>query len=312
MLTLYHIRKKSYEEHDELPRLSKNTWLDVENPTAAQLRRLAKRLDVTYRELHHAIDDEEHPRVSSIGEYAQIVFRVPYITEDDTITTSCAFLINKERLISIHEKPYNLLHDVAGSLADGDGAVKTPGELLCHVLSEVMRKYFKISDVLEEHLDDLEEMIFNDPANDAIVQEIFTMKKTIIYLYKSLTANREVIMALERGYGQDLKKSELNQMRYIYHDVVQLIDMIETLREIVTSTLEIHVSGISNRLNISMKRLTVYGSIVLIPTLIASIYGMNFRFMPELHWRYGYLFSLALMAASAIGVYCYFRWKEWI
>ncbi|MFW5746506.1 MAG: magnesium transporter CorA family protein, partial [Nanoarchaeota archaeon] len=176
----------------------------------------------------------------------------------------------------------------------------------------MMRVYQKVADIMEDHLDELEDLIFADPTDKEVVREIFSIKKTLIYFYKALTANREVVLALQKGYSGYIGKKHFGQLQFIYHDITQLIDLIETLREIITSTLEIHVSGISNRLNEAMKKLTVYGSIILIPTLIASIYGMNFRYMPELHWRYGYFFSLGLMAVSSLAIYLYFRRNEWI
>jgi magnesium transporter len=314
MFTLYHIKKRRHIPHgSSVPKLPKGTWLNVEAPTEDELKLLSKKAGIKLHELRHAIDDKEHPRVFPLENFTQIVFRVPFVGRNDaTIATSCAFFVNKDMIISIHKEPYKKLQEISKLLAEGHVDVSTPGELLCYIFDEIMRQYFRIADILEDHLDELEDMIFSDPTDIAVVQEIFSIKKTLIYLYKSLTANREVVLGLEKGYGNGLNKKDLNHMRYVYHDITQLIDMIETLREIITSTLEIHVSGISNRLNVAMKKLTVYGSIVLIPTLIASIYGMNFKYMPELNWKYGYIFSLVLMAVSAICIYLYFKKSEWI
>jgi magnesium transporter len=137
-------------------------------------------------------------------------------------------------------------------------------------------------------------------------------------VHKALTANREVVVNIEKGYLSRIDKEEEAKYKFIYNDIVQLIDMNETYRDVLTGALEIYLTTISNNLNHTVKRLTAWGSLILIPTLIASIYGMNFHDtaspfnMPELQWKYGYFFALGLMALSTILLYFYFRKKDWI
>jgi magnesium transporter len=314
MFTIFQLKGSKFKTQKELPKkTSSKVWLHVAQPTEDQLAHLAERIGVEKFELHHAVDDDEHPRVFKIKNYLQVVLRVPYVNHDhEVVTTSCAFLISKTRLITFHEKPYGKLYDIMKQAEEHHINFTSPGAIFVYILDEIMKQYFSIVELLEDHIDEVEDIIFDDPTATEVVQEVFSVKKTLIYLYKGLTANRKVVMSLDTVNKKMLSKADLERLRYTYHDTTQLIDIIETLREIITSTLEIHVSGVSNKLNIAMKKLTVYGSIILIPTLIASIYGMNFRYMPELHWRYGYLFSLILMVVSAAAIYIYFKWSDWI
>ena len=127
-----------------------------------------------------------------------------------------------------------------------------------------------------------------------------------------MTADREVISNIERGMAKFINKNNVAKYRPLYDDIIQLIDMETTYREILTGTLDIYMSSVSNNMNVIVKKITAYGSLILVPTLIAGVYGMNFSNMPELDWKYGYYFALCLMLFSIIGLYIYFEKKDWL
>ena len=166
-------------------------------------------------------------------------------------------------------------------------------------------------DLLEDRVESVEDMLLKT-QDTKIVHTIFSIKKKMIYLHKSLLANREVISGIEKEYVKQISKKDAKRFRDIYNDIVQLIDMGDTYREILTGILDTHLTSISNSLNEVIKKLTVYASFVLVPTLISGIYGMNFRVMPEIYWQYGYAFSLGLMAVSIFALYIFFNQKKWI
>lgn len=307
-MLLYDIAKKQASGVDKVASSNDGTWLDIERPSLSQLREVSVLTGIDVNVLHHAIDDDEHPRVSEAGKYTIIVLRVPFVSDDGSMTTSCAMLLGKKRLISLHMQPLNRIRQTAMEPIHA----KTPGEVFFHIIDEVLRQYFSLSEVMDNHLDEVEEEIFKGTDNDEVIQEVFHIKKSLIFLYKAATANRELLLKLENGAAPQLGSKELVKMRYLYHDNIQLIDMLETLRELVTSTMEIYMSSISNKLNEDVKRLTVYGSLVLVPTLIASIYGMNFRNMPELYWNFGYVFALGLMLVSVVITWWHFKRKKWV
>ena len=121
--------------------------------------------------------------------------------------------------------------------------------------------------------------------------------------------------ALDKFKEYALKKDRddtLKKYRYLYSDTTQLIDMVSTYRELLTGALDIYLSSTSNNMNNIMKKLTIITSFTMIPTLIASSYGMNFRSIPELSWKFGYPFAILLMALSVILTYLYFKKMEWI
>ena len=134
---------------------------------------------------------------------------------------------------------------------------------------------------------------------------------------KALAANREVISSIEKEYVSNIDKKNIKRFRTLYNDVTQLIDTEGTYRDILTGILDVYLSSVSNNLNKVMKTLTIGASFILIPTLIASIYGMNFNTaspynMPELLWNYGYFFALGSMVLSVSITYIFFKRKGWL
>ena len=169
---------------------------------------------------------------------------------------------------------------------------------------------------MDDRIDVIEDKVIEKP-DKTTVKSIFTIKKTLIYFHKALTANREVISAIEKEYVANIDKKNIKRFRALYNDVTQLIDTEGTYRDILTGTLDVYLSSVSNNLGQVMKTLTVISAFVLIPTLISGIYGMNFNNasqynMPELYWQYGYFFALGLMLISMIVAYVFFRKKGWL
>ena len=184
-------------------------------------------------------------------------------------------------------------------------------------MTEVITDYFSILEQLHASVDQLEDEILNLPRFTQ-TREIRDFKRNILYVHRALTANREVIVSIEKQYLSRISKQEIKKYRFIYNDLVQLIDMNETYRDILTTAMELYLTNISNTLNNTVKRLTGWGGLILIPTLIASIYGMNFHDtaskynMPELQWKFGYFFALGLIIGSTILLYYYFKKKDWL
>jgi magnesium transporter len=143
------------------------------------------------------------------------------------------------------------------------------------------------------------------------VQAIFRLKRTLVYFHKAMIANRDVLMSLQKEYGKKVRNDVQRRLIHLYYDVAQLLDMIATYRDILTGSLDIYLTAVNNNMNKVMKKMAAYGTIVLVPTFIVGMYGMNFDVMPEIHWKYGYLFALGLILSSVILLVWYFKRNEW-
>jgi len=173
------------------------------------------------------------------------------------------------------------------------------------IMDDCAREYFIFLDLVEDQINTLEDRMLT--SHKDTVKEIFTYKKTLIYFHKSLNANLEAIRRLEK----QVKGDSLTVLRYLHDDIFQLIDMSATYRDLLTGTLEVHLSTINTNMNRIMKRMTAWTTLILLPTFFTGLYGMNFQFMPEITWKYGYIFAWGLILGSILFLLIYFRKKGW-
>ncbi|MBW2976561.1 magnesium/cobalt transporter CorA [Candidatus Woesearchaeota archaeon] len=295
-------------------------WANCINPTAKELKDISEKAKIPLSDLQEVLDEEERPKVSDLEKYSLIIIRAPLTEKDEILTTPLSIFISndKNNVITIALKEIRSIQKIRDLITSKKIDVYEKGIsfFTYRLLDEVLNTYFSILDTLEEKIDLIEDKVVEKPDKIS-AKNIFLIKKTLIYFHKSLTANREVITSIEKEYVINIDKKNIKRFRTLYNDVTQLIDTEGTYREILTGTLDVYLSAVSNNLNQVMKTLTIGASFILIPTLIASIYGMNFNTaspynMPELLWNYGYLFALGLMVFSIVITYLFFKRKGWL
>jgi len=290
-------------------------WADCFNPSPKELKDISSYTGILLEDLKETVDEEERPKVMDLENYSLIIFRAPLFKKDGILTTPISIFLskNKNNIITIRLKDIKSVERIKDLMEKNKIKFFEKGisSFVYKLLDEILNTYFHVLDIVDENIDKIEERVFEKPDR-VTVEHIFETKKTLIYFHKALTANREVITAIEKEYVAHIQKKDIKKFRTLYNDVVQLIDEEGTYRDVLTGTLDIYLSSVSNNLNIVMKKLTAMASFVLIPTLISGIYGMNFQRMPELYWTYGYYFALALMVVSVTAMYIYFKRKEWI
>lgn len=295
-------------------------WADIVNPTKKELKDISDKAKIPLNDLKSVLDEDERPKVSDLDNYSLIIVRTPFIEKDEIRTTPVSIFIskNKNNIITITLEEIKSIQKIKNLIASKkiDMFDKGLSFFTYRLIDEILNSYFLILDKLEEKIDYIEDKVVEKPDN-LTVSQIFSVKKTLIFFHRALTANREVISSIEKEYVANIDKKNIKRFRALYNDVTQLIDMEGTYRDILTGTLDIYLSSVSNNLGKVMKTLTVISAFVLIPTLISGIYGMNFNNaspynMPELFWNYGYFFALGLMAISMIGTFIFFKKKGWL
>jgi magnesium transporter len=207
--------------------------------------------------------------------------------------------------------------DVFGPIRDrirnGKGRVRKMGAdyLVYSLVDAVVDNYFVILEKLGERVEFLEEELVAQPTPRTL-KEIHSLKREMIFLRKALWPLREVIGVLERGESPLIRESTRIYLRDVYDHTIQVIDTIETIRDMVSGMLDIYLSSISNRLNAVMKVLTIIATVFMPLTFLAGLYGMNFKHMPELEWPWGYPMVLMIMLAVASSMLIYFKKKKWL
>jgi len=319
MIKIYTIKNKKFNEKLKLKDIKSNSvknnflFIDCINPTKQEIDEISSRFSISRPDIRLALDKEARPRIMDLDDYSMIIFASAKSSKLRVATSSFGMFICNNSLIIIRKDKLSALERF-GQLKEDQKLKelsKGRGYMAYLMIDFVFDNYFRIMDLLEDDINMLETRVFKNPDQNT-VRRIFRIKTDLIYLHKALTANREVISCIEKGYIKYLNEKDIKRFRYVYNDAAELIDIEGTYRDILTGTLDIYLSSVSNNLNEVMKKMTAMASFILIPTLISGIYGMNFRVFPEIQWQYGYVFAIGLMVVSVITMYVYFKKKQWL
>jgi magnesium transporter len=186
------------------------------------------------------------------------------------------------------------------------------GFLLWALLDVIVERYFEITDTIDDRLDDVEDIVFSDRIGDNIPRELFDLRRSLVTFRRAVAPLREVLSELLRRDVDYIGEKALSHLQDVYDHVLRITDLAESQRDLLTGLLEAHLAVVSNRMNQVMKLMSSWGAILIVATLVAGIYGMNFHHMPELGWRYGYLYALTLMAVTTALLYRMFKRRDWL
>ena len=179
------------------------------------------------------------------------------------------------------------------------------------LIDAIVDDYLPLLDIISERMDDLEDSIFGE-WRAVVIEEIFMIKKKLLYLRRAITPLRDVFNTLLRREQPIFPRETHVYFQDVFDHLIRVADNIDTLRDMLSSTMDAYLSVSGNRMNKVMKRLTSVSTILMSVTLIAGIYGMNFVFMPELRWRYGYVFALLSIVVVALALYAYLKKVDWL
>jgi magnesium transporter len=293
---------------DLLARGDSNLWFHFDTPTEDELRLLQEELKIHHLTLEDIVNQNQRPKIEPFEEYVYLAIHPLLRKEKWEIEPSeLDLLLGRSWIVSVHYGPLPGL--IEGSqlheripLALGRGT----DFFLYTLVDLVVDSYFPILDDIEDEVDSLEERLLLRTSR-IDMNALLTLKRSLVHIRRAVTPQREVLNQLTRHDFPFVRPENLVYFRDVYDHLIRITEELDSLRDILSSVLEIYLASTSNQLNITMKRLTAWGTIFVIITAIAGIYGMNFKFMPELEWRYGYFVVLAVMAFISLGLYFYFK-----
>ena len=265
--------------------------------------------------LEDIVNTGQRPKLEDFEDYIFVVLKMLYCEEKEKEIKAeqVSLILGANFVISFQERPGDVFDVIRERIRNSKGRIrKMSSDYLAYALLDaVVDNYFAILERLGDKIEDMESELVGNP-NQKILQAIHHLKGDVIFLRKSVWPLREVVSGLERGESKLIKKPTRVFFRDVYDHTIQVIDNVETSRDMVSGMLDIYLSSISNRMNEVMKVLTIFAAIFIPLTFIAGIYGMNFQYMPELNWRWGYFVVLAFMASAAIIMLFFFKKKKWI
>lgn len=292
-------------------------WINVEGIHSIELlQKLGECYGLHPLVLEDILNTDQRPKREDYGDYLFIVLRMLSLKSggEGVASEQMSLILGPDFVISFQEglagDPFDPIRE---RLHTSRGKIRSLGAdyLVYSLMDAIVDNYFAILESVAERIERLEEELVDNPSRET-VGRLHTLKREIIFLRKSIWPLREVISGLERRESSLVREETVIYLRDVYDHTVQIIDTVETFRDILSGLLDIYLSTISNRTNEVMKVLTIIATLFMPLTFIAGLYGMNFRYMPELNWHWGYPAVLFLMLVIAGGMLKFFRGKNWI
>jgi len=288
-------------------------WVDVSDPTSGDFEELAREFGFhplsieDCRHQHQRAKIEEYP-----GYYFIVIYEAEMQPGCQLELREVGIFLGKNYLVSVHSQPIRNIEKAQQLWRHwADLSERKTGLPAYLLMDAIVDDYMVILDDFSDRLDELESQIFENFQPEAL-QDIFRIKKQLIFLRRAVVPLRDVFNTLLRREQPIISRETMVYFQDVYDHLLRVADSIDALREIVSSTMEAYLSISGNRTNFVMKRLTSISAILMSVTLIAGIYGMNFNYMPEIGWRYGYIGALASMLIVALALYYFFRKIKWL
>ncbi|MFA6553502.1 MAG: magnesium transporter CorA family protein [Patescibacteria group bacterium] len=297
-------------------KVGKYVWADFTGPTSAELIMLRQTVGMSENELAELTRPSQRAMLYRIGKFIIVIFTSIVSRGDIFETQPLVMLISEsgKSLITLHREPCTAASKVAAYAPEDLKRILRAGipELVVNLCAEATDEFFGAADALSDKIEDIEKRMFDYKHSNAVMRDTLAVKKSLIYAHKGLVANREVTYVVQKEFGGHLSGTATEQLRDISMDTTQLSEMVTTYRDILTSAIEIHLTAISNNLNVIMKKVTSWGALILVPSLIAGIFGMNFQHIPTLDSPAGFYVSLIVMVISVSALAVYFRKRDWL
>ncbi|HZB43957.1 MAG TPA: magnesium/cobalt transporter CorA [Pyrinomonadaceae bacterium] len=289
-------------------------WADVSDPTGKDFDELAEEFNFHPLSIEDCRNAHQRPKIEEWpGYYFIVLYESELVGPDDDLELrELNIFLGPNYLVTVHSRPIRAIETAKrlwGEWTDRSG--QGAGLLAYLLIDAIVDDYLPLLDVLSDHMDDLEDNIFGDFKPEAI-QDIFRIKKQLLYLRRSITPLRDVFNTMLRREQPIFPRETLVYFQDVFDHIIRVADTIDNLRDMLGSTMDAYLSVSGNRMNQVMKRLTSISTILMSVTLVAGIYGMNFDFMPELKWRFGYVFALLSMVGIGLGIYFYLRKIKWL
>jgi magnesium transporter len=264
--------------------------------------------------LEDILNTEQRPKIEDFTDYIYIVLKmIDYDKKIEELSfEQISIIFGKNYLISFQEKPLEIYEPIRKAIKNDESKIRKNGsDYLAYLLMDsIIDNYFGVLENIGEGIENIENRLVRSPSPKTL-KEIYNIKRDMLLLRKSVWPVREMISKLERGEILLIESNTRIYIRDIYDHIIQIIDTVETYRDMLSNMIDIYLSSMSNRLNEVMKILTIISTIFIPITFIASIYGMNFIYMPEFTSKWSYPVVWLIILTIIIAMVIYFKRKKW-
>jgi len=304
------------EEAFPLKDLPTVTWINIDGLHEIDIiENVGQHFNIHPLVLEDIVNTGQRPKTEEFEDFIYVVLKMLHYNENSGEISSEQFslVLGPDFLISFQEIQGDVFKTVRERIRKPKTRIRKAGcDYLAYALIDaVVDNYFLILEKLGENIETLEEDLLENPSPETL-QTLHEMKREMIYLRKQIWPIREMINSLVKGETSLVNESTSLFFRDIYDHTIQIIDTIESFRDILSGMLDIYLSTLSNKMNEVMKVLTIIATIFIPITFVAGIYGMNFKFMPELEWRWGYVMVWAIIVVVVGIMIGFFKKKQWL
>ena len=291
-------------------------WINVDGLHDVELlQKIGAHLDIHPLTLEDILNTGHRPKAELFDDHFFVVFKMLYYDpgQRHIEAEQVSLIVGKSYLLSFQEVVGDVFAPVRERLQKGKGRIRKSGSdyLAYALIDAVVDHYFIVLEKFGDKIEVLEEELLAEAGSSGL-QQLYDMKREIIFFRKQVWPIRELLNRLvkeETGLIDDSVHIFFND---VYDHTIQIIDTLESFRDVLTGLMDLHLSTVGNRMNEIMKVLTIIATIFIPLTFIAGIYGMNFEFMPELRWRWSYPVLWLVLIVAFAGMVCYFRRKKWL
>ncbi len=291
------------------------TWINIDGlHDISTLEKIGSEFELHPLVLEDIANTAKRPAIEIFDSYIFLLFKMIYYdNETDKLSMEqVSLVLGKNFVLSFQEQAGDVFGPIRDRIRKGKGKLRKmgPDYLAYALLDAVVDNYFIVLEKFGDDIEKVEDELSETPGQDTL-KWIHECKRNTIVLRRAVWPLRDVINSLVRGESALVKKTTEIYLRDVYDHAIQVMDTVESFRDIISGLVDLYLSSISNRMNEVMKTLTIFASIFIPLTFIAGVYGMNFEYMPELGWRWGYYAALGIMAVVAVGLLFFFKRKKW-
>ena len=288
-------------------------WIDLYEPTQEEFESVAQELELLPRVIEGAIKPKQRPKLVRYGDSLFVVLKTArYLDEPEKVEFSeVQVLVGKDFIVTVRYEEIPALEEVRRRLeGEPESLRQGPQPILHEIMDQIVDDYEPVLEGLGTDIQEVEDEVFGGNAD--VSQRIYELSRELVQFQR---ATSPLERALERGGERnehDIDPELRSYLRELHDRVLRVVEPTEGFRDMLSDILVVNLTLIGVRQNDQTKKISAWAAILIVPTLITGIYGMNFDFMPELHWTFGYPFALALMVSISVGLYAVFRHVRWL
>ncbi len=292
------------------------TWVNIDGIHQVEVvEKVGKHLGIHPLVLEDIVNAGHQPKMEDFEDYLFVIVKMISYDEEQNqiIPEQVSLLIGPNYVVTFQEREGDVFETLRERIRKGKGRIrKMNADYLAYaIIDTIVDHYFVVLEKLDDKIEGLEEELISNPSPETL-HTIHAMKRELISLRRAVWPLRAAVNNLERGESPLIHESTAIYLKDVHDHTIHVIDTVEGFRDMVSGMMDVYLSSVSNKMNEVMKVLTIIATIFIPLTFIAGVYGMNFKYIPELEWPFGYPLSLLVMLAVGLAMVLYFRKKSWL